>query len=146
MAQKIHYRDDLFVLSTLAHALEAGLSVEADPEFFRERIAGDLFFLDASIRAFHDLLMQNSHLIDRVDYIKLLCDLSRGFIAVIEKLLRGESPNAEAYESYGAQLRGIIEAQKGIAAGLGAILTAESGAEMEADLVSEDELAELLRG
>lgn len=146
MAQKIHYRDDLFVLSTLAHALESALSIEADPEFFRERISGDIFFLDASIRAFRDILVQNSHLIERSDYLKLLEGISRGFGHSIDRLVTGNYPHAEAYASYEPQLRGIIEAQKSIAAEIRGVLDAESGMEMESDLVSEDELSELLRG
>jgi hypothetical protein len=146
MSQKTHYQDDLFFLSVLTKALDAGLSVEADPEYFRERIAGDIFFIDSSVRSFSEMLAQNNHLIERTEYVKLLDRTARTFTSCLDRLLAGAYPMAEAYETYRPQFRGILLAQKALLSELGDILRAAGQGENETDLVSSDELSELLRG
>ena len=146
MPQKVHYQDDLFLLSVLGKSLDAGLAVEADPEYFRDRMAGDIFFLDGSIRSFHGLLAQNEHLIDRAEYLKLLERTASAFVASVERLLSGSCPMSAAYEAYAPQFRALLDGQKAVLAELDGILAADGKGEAEVDLVSQDELSELLRG
>lgn len=146
MPQKTHYQDDLFLLSVLVKSLEAGLSVEADAEYFRDRISGDIFFLDGSIRVFHGLLAQNAQLIERAEYLKLLERTARAFASIVDRLLAGRFPRAEDYSAYSAQFRSILEAQRAIVQDLAAVLQEADGGGSETDLVSQDELSELLRG
>jgi hypothetical protein len=146
MPQKTHYQDDLFFLSVLAKTLDSGLSVEADPEYFRERVAGDIFFIDSSLRSFCEMLAQNSHLIERTEYLKLLERTTRSFSASIERLLAGGYPMSEAYEAYRPQFKGILLGQKALLGELSEILRSTGQGENETDLVSSDELSELLRG
>jgi len=143
MSQMIHYQDDLFFLSVLVKALDAGLSTDADPERFRERIEGDIFFLDGSLKSFHGLLVQNTLLMERTEYLKLLQRTSRSLIQVIERILGGAYPRAEAYSTYRPQLEAVAKGQAAILAQLDGIL--DSGGENETDLVSQDELSELLK-
>ncbi len=145
MPQMIHYQDDLFFLSVLVKALDAGLSTEADPEHFRERVAGDLFFLDGSLRTFHGLLVQNTLLIDRPEYLKLLQRISRSLIQVLERVMGGAYPRAEAYDSYRPQLEAIAKGQTALLGQLDEILESSLKGEGETDLVSQDELSELLK-
>ncbi|HRY56478.1 MAG TPA: hypothetical protein P5142_17800 [Spirochaetia bacterium] len=145
MPQMIHFQDDIFFLSVLIKALDAGLSTEADPEHFRERVAGDLFFLDGSLKAFRGLLAQNALLIDRSEYLKLLERSSRSFVQLLERLVGGEYPRSEAYASYRPQLEAILRDQVSILAELDGILDASLSGATETDLVSQDELSELLK-
>lgn len=146
MPQKTHYADDLFVLSTLVKGLDSSLAVEADPEYFRERIAGDIFFIDSSLRTFSELLAQNAHLIERAEYVKLLLRTAKSFIAVLERLLSGAAPESPAYAAYAPQFRANLEGQRKIEADLEALLASSLEGGAETDLVSQDELSELLRG
>lgn len=146
MPQMIHYQDDLFVLSVLVKSLDANLSTEADPEYFRERILGDLFFLDGSLKAFQVLLVQNSLLMDRPEYLKLLQRTSRALIQVLERIMGAAYPRSEAYDSYRPQLEALAKGQTAILGEISAILDASLEEEGETDVVSQDELSELLRG
>lgn len=146
MPQKTHYQDDLFFLSVLVKSLDSGLSVEADPEYFRERIAGDIFFIDSSLRGFGEMLAQNSHLIERTEYLKLLERTIRSFVASVERLVAGECPMSAAYETYHPQLKGILQGQKDLLGELSESLKVMGSGGGETDLVSSDELSELLRG
>jgi len=146
MPQMIHYQDDLFFLSVLVKALDAGLSTEADSEHFRERVAGDLFFLDGSLKSFHGLLVQNALLIDRSEYLKLLERTSRSLMQVLERILGGAYPRSEDYSSYRPQFEAILKSQAAIASELEETLRSSLGDQAEIDLVSQDELSELLKG
>ncbi len=145
MPQKTHYQDDLFVISTLVKALEAALAVEADAEFFRERLAGDFFFIDTSIKNFHTLLSHNEHLIDRVEYMKLLERTAVSFGRVVRRLLAGDCPRAEDYAAYHPQLEAVLESQRTLVTELEALLASAGEGNSGADVVSEDELSELLK-
>jgi hypothetical protein len=145
MPQMIHYQDDLFFLSVLVKALDSGLSAEADPEHFRERVAGDLFFLDGSLKSFHGLLAQNALLIDRPEYLKLLERTSRALRQVLERLVDGAYPRAEGYVSYRPQFEAILKGQSAIIEELEGLLHTSLAGEAEIDLVSQDELSELLK-
>jgi hypothetical protein len=145
MPQMIHYQDDIFFLSVLVKALDAGLCSEADPEHFRERVAGDFFFLDGSLKSFRGLLSQNALLIDRPEYLKLLQRTSRSLVQVLERLLGGAYPRAEAYASYRPQFDAIMKDQASILAELDDILEESLDGGAETDLVSQDELSELLK-
>jgi hypothetical protein len=146
MPQKTHYADDLFVLSTLVKSLESSLAVEADPEYFRERIAGDIFFIDSSIRTFSELLSQNAHLIERAEYVKLLIRSTKSFIDILQRLLAGKQPESAAYAAYAPQFRVNLEGQKKVEAELDSLFASALEGGAETDLVSQDELSELLRG
>ncbi len=146
MSQKTHYQDDLFILSVLAKALDTSLSVEADPEYFQERIAGDLVFLDSTIRDFGEMLVQNSHLIERTEYVKLLERTARTFTGTVSRLLRGDYPMAGAYSEFAPQLAAIRQRQESTLVELERILKTSGEYESETDLVSSDELSELLKG
>jgi hypothetical protein len=145
MSQMIHFQDDIFFLSVLVKALDAGLSTEADPEHFRERVAGDLFFLDGSLKSFRGLLAQNALLIGRSEYVKLLERSSRSYVQLLERLVGGEYPRSEAYSSYRPQLEAVLKEQKAILAELDGILDISLSGSTETDLVSQDELSELLK-
>lgn len=145
MSQKIHYQDDLFLLSVLAKSLDSGLSVEADPEFYLERLAEDVFFIDSSIRKFKDLLSANSHLMDRSEYLKLLERTARTFAGSLERLASGASPMSSAWERYLSRLEEIARDQKAMLAELVDLLKNAGEGANETELVSSDELSELLR-
>jgi hypothetical protein len=145
MPQKIHYRDDIYMLSVLVRTLEISVSVDADPDFFKERVIGDVFFVDATLRSFADLLTQNRHLVSRSEYLKLLGRVSADFCRSMEKLQNGESPTAASFDAYLPQLRSLIAGQKAISQGLYSMLKeAEHTGSGDTELVSEDELERLL--
>ncbi|HUW41193.1 MAG TPA: hypothetical protein VMV90_09265 [Rectinemataceae bacterium] len=145
MPQIIHYQDDLFFLSVLIKALDSGLSTEADAEHFRGTVLGNIEFIGSSLGRFLELLEQNIVLIDRAEYAKLLERTARAYAIVLEKLLGGSYPAAEAYSGSRQQLLELDSTRKNAQSRLEALLAATMGDEGGSDLVSEDELSELLR-
>ena len=145
MPQMIHYQDDLFSLSVLVKSLDLILSTEADPEFFSARLGSDLDFLDRSLRAFGSLLEQNTLLIERAEYLKLLERTVKSFIGILDRLSGAGYPRALDYAGGAERLDSAAAEQRALLGRLDEILRSSLAGEAETDLVSQDELSELLK-
>ncbi|MDA8427200.1 MAG: hypothetical protein M0Z80_13820 [Treponema sp.] len=145
MPQIIHYQDDLFFLSVLIKALDSGLTTESDAEHFRTIVLENLEFIGSSLGRFLGLLELNIVLIDRAEYAKLLERTSRAYATVLERLLGGSYPAVDAYNGSRQRLLELDSTYKTAQPRLEALLAATMGDEGGSDLVSEDELSELLR-
>ena len=145
MPQKIHYRDDIFLLSMMVKTLEACFALESDTEYYREKVVGDVFFIDATIRSLADILTQNSHLVARAEYLKLLERVSSDFRRALEKLHSGESPATEDYAAIAPQVVSLISGQRSISLNLRSLLEESVGVySVDTELVSGDEIEQLL--
>jgi hypothetical protein len=145
MPQMIHYQDDLFSLSVLVKSLDLVLSTETDPDFFSERVAADVDFLDRSLLAFGSLLEQNTLLIERSEYLKLLERTVKAFIGVLDRLSGSGYPRAQDFVGDGQRFAPAASGQRVLLGRLGEILRSSLAGEAETDLVSQDELSELLK-
>lgn len=145
MPQMIHYQDDLFSLSVLVKSLELILSTETDPDFFGERVGADIGFLDRSLSVFGSLLEQNTLLIERAEYVKLLERTVKAFLGVLERISGSGYPRAKAFAGDGLAIDAAVKAQRSLLARLGELLHSSLTGEAETDLVSQDELSELLK-
>jgi hypothetical protein len=150
MSQKIHYQDDLFLLSVLVKALDTSMAIEADPDFFAGHAIEEIVFLDARIGRFHEMLSQNSHLIERPEYLKLLEGIVKGFVSCLRRIPgmsspASLSPMAMSLGERASDIAAALSRQEAILAELGGALDEATGNEAETDLVSSDELSELLR-
>ena len=145
MSQMIHYQDDLFSLSVLVKSLDLILSTETDPDYFAERVGTDIVFLDRRLRAFGSLLEQNTLLIERAEYLKLLERTVKSFVGVLDRLLGSGYPRSQAFAREGQRLVEAAAEQRALLRHLGGILSSSLSGEAETDLVSQDELSELLK-
>jgi hypothetical protein len=141
----IHYQDDLFSLSVLVKSLDLILSTETDPDYFAERVGADLSFLDRSLESFASLLEQNTLLIERAEYLKLLERTVKTFIGVLGRLEGAGYPRAQAFAGDGSLVGTVAADQRALLGRLNALLSSTLTGEAETDLVSQDELSELLR-
>ena len=145
MSQMIHYQDDLFSLSVLVRSLDLILSTETDPDFFAERVASGLEFLSKSLESFGALLEQNSLLIERAEYLKLLERTIKTFIGILGRLEGSGYPKAQAFAGNGSRVPEIAASQRALLGRISGLLSSSLSEDAETDLVSQDELSELLR-
>jgi hypothetical protein len=145
MSKMIHYQDDLFSLSVLVKSLDLILSTETDPDYFAERVESDLGFLDRSLQSFAAILEQNTLLIERPEYLKLLQRSVKSFIGVLDRLEGSGYPRARDFVRDEASLARIAAGQRSLLGDLDALLRASLADDAETDLVSQDELSELLK-
>lgn len=151
MPQKIHYQDDLFLLAAEVGHLARGLSLDANPDFFAARFRDTVGFVDATIRKLHVLIVKNIHLIDRLELAKLLEGVERDFARALEAAPRSLLAEPELYASNKERdealegLAAMRQSQLSLAEELVDLRRSAVGEESDADLVSQDELSELLR-
>jgi hypothetical protein len=145
MPQMIHFQDDIFMLSVLVKALDTGLCTEADPDYFRERVLGDFGFIDSGIRVFLALLAQNELLVERAEYLKLLERTTKASIKVLERLTGDGYPRAADYRELNPRIENLLHGQRILLRDMETLLGSALSGQLEADLVSQDELSELLR-
>jgi hypothetical protein len=141
----IHYQDDLFSLSVLVKSLDLILSTETDPDYFAERVGTDIEFLDRSLRAFGSLLEQNTLLIERAEYLKLLERTVKSFLGVLDRLSGSGYPRAKSFTGESQRLGAAVAEQRALLRRLVEILRSSLADDAETDLVSQDELSELLK-
>jgi hypothetical protein len=145
MPQKIHYRDDIFLLSVLVKSLDSSLSIEADPEYYRDHVISEIFFIDTTIGNLHDVLSRNQHLVDRSEYVKLLERVASSFARAIEALVAGDRPSSGEYSTWFTQLKALASGQRAISHSLRSLLEGgEEGDSFDSDVVSGDEIEKLL--
>jgi hypothetical protein len=145
MSKMIHYQDDLFSQSVLIKSLDLILSTETDPDFFAERVESDLSFLDASLKSFASILEQNTLLIERPEYLKLLERNVKSFIGVLARLEGSGYPRAQDFAGENSPIPRIAADQRDLLNSLNGLLRSSLSGEAETDLVSQDELSELLK-
>jgi hypothetical protein len=145
MSQMIHYQDDLFSLSVLVKSLDLILSTETDPDYFAERIGSDIAFLDRSLRHFGGILEHNTLLIERAEYLKLLERTVKAFIGVLDRLLGSGYPRAQGFSGEGQAVAAAATEQRALHRLLEELLRNSLAGDRETDLVSQDELSELLK-
>jgi hypothetical protein len=145
MPQMIHYQDDLFSLSVLVKSLDLILSTETDPDYFAERVGTDIEFLDRNLRVFGSLLEQNTLLIERVEYLKLLERTVKSFLGVLDRLSGSGYPRAQSFAGEGQRLGAAVAEQRALLRRLVEILRSSLAEDAETELVSQDELSELLK-
>lgn len=145
MAKMIHYQDDLFSISVLVKSLDLMLATEADPEYFSERVDADLAFIGKSLRSFGSLLEQNTLLIERAECLKLLERSVKAFVGILDRIRGSGYPHSQAYAAGEAHIAELADEQRALLSKLDETLRATLGNEAENDIVSQDELSELLK-
>lgn len=94
MTRRINYEDDIFSLALQVRCLRDMLRLEIDPEFFRERIVGDLAYLDATIGRVYAGLNASPSFVGRQDHLKEVQKLKRAFAEALGEILQKRSPFA----------------------------------------------------
>jgi|WetSurMetagenome_2_1015567.scaffolds.fasta_scaffold758845_1 hypothetical protein len=143
MTRKINYEDDIFTLSLQVRCLQDTLKLDIDPEFFKERLLGDISWIEATIAALYRSLRESSLFVKRQEHLKELQKLKRAFAEALTAVLEKRSPFAEHVPEKLEQLRGVRDAQirdvediRGLIAG--------TGAPEEEHIVSPEELKFLM--
>jgi hypothetical protein len=104
MASKVHYEDNLFFLHSILRTIESGLRLDIDPEYFRDKILEDIFFIDAALMRTFSSLKDNQFLINRVSYVRSLRRTVVAFSDFLDRVTTGDMPFSAALEAYREKL------------------------------------------
>jgi len=145
--QKIRFQDDLWYIRRLVALVADAVKIQPDAEFFSARILDDIRFAECSIRKLRDLLESSPRLMDRPEYFVLLSRSTRSLSDAASDLVSGEGDLCKALSSEKDEIVIISRGLRTLTAELRDLASvAMDEGPMEGDVVSGDELSELLRG
>ncbi|MFI5368597.1 MAG: hypothetical protein ACHQ1F_06255, partial [Spirochaetia bacterium] len=107
MTRRINYEDDIFTLALQVRCLQDTLKLEVDPELFRERILGDITWIDATIGRLYQSLKESSLFVKRQEHLKELQKLKRAFAVALDALVEKRAPFAVHIAEKSGELRAI---------------------------------------
>jgi hypothetical protein len=145
MATRVNYDDNLFFLMTLTRALRSGLKLEIDPDYFRDKVVEDIFFVDRTLEQIYEALRTNAFLINRRDHLRELMRAKRNFADMIDEILDGDARFAEHIEPFRTKLAGTREQHVRDISDIQKSMDSGAVAEDQQAIVSQDEYRFLLQ-
>jgi len=145
MARRVNYDDNLFYAMTLTRALRSGLQLDIDPDYFRDKVVEDIFFIDRTLEQIYEALRTNTFLINRRDHLRALMRAKRTFADTLDEVLESRCAFAEHLGPFRAKLAGAREQHVRDISDIQGLI--ENGAQ-EADqesIISQDEYRFLLQ-
>ena len=109
MATRVNYDDNLFFIMTLTRALRSGLQLEIDPDYFRDKVVEDIFFIDRTLEQIYEALRTNTYLINRRDHLRELMRAKRNFADTLDEVLASTYAFSQHLEPFRAKLAGARE-------------------------------------
>lgn len=143
MTRRINYEDDIFSLALQVRCLQDTLKLEVDPELFRERILGDIAWIESTVARLYQSLRESSQYVKRQEHLKELQKLKRAFVTALDMLVENQSSFGEHLADKREEL-GTIRAAQGQDIDEIKALIAGKGAPEDEHMVSPEELAILM--
>lgn len=145
MTKQINYEDDLFALTLMVRNLSDILKLDADPTFFRDKLASDLFAVDAIMARVSAALQECGTFVKRNDHLRELVKLKKLYTDLLEEALLCHAPLSQALTDYGEKFRRIRDAHNREMGGIrDALARAVSAPQEREHMVSEEEFKSLL--
>ena len=94
MTRRINYEDDIFTVALQVRCLQDALKLEVDAELFRERILGDIAWIDSITAKLLQSLRESSLYVKRQEHLKELAKLKRAFVEALDSLVERRAPFA----------------------------------------------------
>lgn len=146
MSQVLHYQDDLYLISSLSRFLADASKLEPDPEILGDTIALVARSTDSSFRRIRELVLEKPHLVDRLDYMKLLADIAATMADSLERLMSVDSSMAVNLSSSADEMTRMMNTHRAACSDLRELLRESlDGVMTNESQVSGDELNELLK-
>ncbi len=143
MTRRINYEDDIFTVSLQVRCLQDMLKLDVDPELFRDRVLGDIAWVDATIGRLYRSLRDSPVFVKRQDHLRELSKLMRAFIDALDALVEKRVPFAEHVAESAPDLRSRREMSARDVDAITGLLAGAGSAEEE-HIVSAEELRFLM--
>ncbi len=145
--QKIRIQDDLWYVRRLVSLVADAVKVQPDADLFASKVLEDAVFAQRAVKEFKALLESNPRLMDRAEYLVLLSRSARSLAQAVSDLASGDGELSRGAVARGTDLEALTRDLRSLASEIRDLANAalDDGTSDE-DVVSGDELSELLRG
>jgi uncharacterized protein YqgQ len=145
MSQRIHVQDDLFFITLMVKTLRDGFSLEIDGEIFLEKTVDDIAFIDKALSKLYGFLDQNTHLIERKEYLRSLLQIDKQFGDLLSGVLNRDFSFSDALDDYRTKISATWDEHRRLFSTIQSMLSLSGSDEFgQTDIVSHDELSGLL--
>ncbi|MGM0674446.1 MAG: hypothetical protein ACQETQ_07125 [Spirochaetota bacterium] len=145
MNPRINYDDNIFLLQTMVKTLRSALTLDVDPEMFKDKILEDIFFIDSTFMKIFSQLRDNPNLIRRAEYLKALLRAETSFLELLNDTISAQRPLAESLSPFSHKLRASRDSHANTVSEIQGILRDPEEQSLEEDVVSQQELNFLLQ-
>ena len=144
MLQNIVFQDNLYHLSRSIDTAYEGLMLELAPEFFFDKMVDDLLFFDVAIQRLYKQIQTAPQLTGYVEILHSLYSCQDRYIKLLDSLLQGKASMKEKFTQLLPKLQGIRNAHAGVRNELASAIQKSDKTNDSRDIVSRNELSELL--
>ncbi len=145
--QKIRIQDDLWYVRRLVSLVSDAVKVQPDADLFATKVLEDAVFAQRALKEFRELLESNPRLMDRAEYLVLLSRSARSLAEAVSDLASGEGELSRGAATRGTDLEALTRDLRSLASEIRDLASAAlNDGTSDEDVVSGDELSELLRG
>jgi hypothetical protein len=143
MTRRINYEDDIFTVALQVRCLQDALRLEVDPDLFRDRLMGDIAWIDSITGRLYQSLRDSSQHVKRTEHLRELSKLKRAFVEALDLLVEGTAPLSAHIAERLPSLRATRDAHARDREEIRGILDG-TGAPEDQPIVSEEELRFLM--
>lgn len=144
MLQNIVFQDNLYHLSRSIDTAYEGLLLELAPEFFLDKTIDDILFFDVAIQKLYRQIQSAPHLSGYVEILHALYSCQERYIKLLDSLLQGKASMKDKFTQLLPKLQGIRNAHSGVRGELSNAIQKSDKTNDSRDIVSRNELSELL--
>lgn len=144
MMQKIMFQDNLYQLARSIDTVAEGLLLDISEDFFLDKTVDDVLFFDAMIKKISQALSANRQI---TGYMRILRDLhgcQQKYAALLDAIIAEKTAMSGNFESLRPKLRSIRQYHAELAQSIVEELGKSAVADDSRDIVSTNELSELL--
>ncbi len=144
VARQVNYPDDLYYIHSMVKSLKSGMNLDLDPDIFRDKLTEDIFFIDSVFFRLLTSLKQNSRLIKRQEYLRMLLRALKGYGDFLTDAIEGSIPFSRHLQPLEEKLSAVRAHVQEISQEIREILQSEGGGGEVSSMVSAEEYEFLL--
>ena len=144
MMQKLMFQDNIYQLARSIELTHEGLILDLSDDFFFDKTVDDVLFYDASIRKLTSILETNAQIAGYSEILHCLHSCQCRYMRLIDFILSGKTAMTQQFVTLFPKLREIRARQAGIQESLARDIGKSDKSAGTSDIVSSNELSELL--
>ncbi|HHU36833.1 MAG TPA: hypothetical protein GXZ47_06350 [Treponema sp.] len=144
MLKNIVFQDNLFQLCRSIDVVYEGLLLDLCSDYFFDKTVDDMLFFDASIQKMYRQIQDNNQVSDYVSILHSLYACQERFIRLLDSILKGKTSMSEHFTGFLSKLQTIRNIQSSLRSEISSLIHKSDKTMDNRDIVSSNELSELL--